>query len=92
MIKIGDPVTFIPAAFRDHSSGFPCELAAELTGRVIYINEAHHYYRVAFDMPGCIGHECFKFFDESEDHESEENTQISAVQRSQDLQGHPSEA
>ena len=73
MIKLGDPVSFIPAAFQAHSAGFPEELAITLTGHVVYINQEHHYYRVAFDMPGCIGHECFKFT-EGSDCESEENT------------------
>lgn len=39
------------------------DLHAEVTGRIVYINEAHRYYRVIYQMPGCTGtaHECFKY-------------------------------
>lgn len=33
----------------------------EITGTVIQIHEEHRWYRVEYELPGCIGHECFKF-------------------------------
>lgn len=60
MIEIGDKITFRPAAFFDNPSGYG-PAPTQVTGTVIYINKEHRYYRVAYEMPGCIGHECFKF-------------------------------
>ena len=62
MIQIGDKVRFRPSANTDHSAGFPDVLAVEVEGTVVYINEAHHWYRVRCDLPGCsVFHECFPF-------------------------------
>ena len=33
----------------------------DVLGTVIYINEEHRFYRVRYELPGCIGHENFKF-------------------------------
>lgn len=61
MIEVGDKVRFIPGAFLEHSENFAEELRREVTGTVIQVNEEHRWYRVEYDMPGYIGHECFKF-------------------------------
>lgn len=60
--QIGDKVRFKPSAYFTGVANFSgSELDVWVTGTVIYINEAHRYYRVAYEKPGCIGHECFKF-------------------------------
>lgn len=61
MIEIGDKVRFTPACNHDHSCGFPEIMRRETTGTVIQIHEEHRWYRVEYTLPGCIGHECFKF-------------------------------
>lgn len=62
MYEIGDTYRFVPAANRDHTAGFSEILRDQkVTGRVIQINEEHRWFRVEYNMPGCIGHECFKF-------------------------------
>lgn len=45
-------------------------LHAEVTGTVIYINRKHNLFRVQYDMPGCIGYECFKIDDKGRYHEN----------------------
>lgn len=61
LVEIGDKIRFVPAANYDHSAGFGEILRNAVTGTVVQIHEAHQWYRVAYPMPGCIGHECFKF-------------------------------
>ena len=64
--ELGDRQTFIPAAFEgEHQQGLlSIRPAAEarVTGTVVYINEAHRWYRVRFDLPGGVpAFECFKY-------------------------------
>lgn len=72
-IEIGDKIRFRPAANYDHSAGFPSELQIEVTGTVEYINRAHGFYRVRYELPGCEGHECFKIDNKGVYHENHEN-------------------
>ena len=72
-IQIGDKVCFRPAANYDHSTGFGEVLHCEVTGTVIYIDRKHNLFRVAYELPGCIGHECFKLDDKGVYHENDEN-------------------
>jgi hypothetical protein len=39
----------------------------EVTGTVDYINEAHGYFRVRYEVFGNVNHECFKFQQKNED-------------------------
>ena len=59
--EVGDRVRFQPCACWNATAGFAGELGAEVTGVVIQINAAHRWYRVEYELPGCIGHETFKF-------------------------------
>ena len=61
--EIGDKIRFKPAGFFESTTAFGQAMPApvEVTGQVIYINEAHRYFRVEYTLSGCIGHECFKF-------------------------------
>lgn len=54
---------FKPAAWLDNPGVYSVQEAQrEVTGTVVYINEAHRYYRVQYERgPGCIGFECFKY-------------------------------
>lgn len=62
MIKIGDKYCFKPSAFFTSTAQFgDASPVKTVTGTVVYINEAHRYFRVEYVLPGCIGHECFKF-------------------------------
>lgn len=40
---------------------------------MIYINRKHNLFRVQYDMPGCIGYECFKIDDKGRYHKNNEN-------------------
>lgn len=59
--EIGDKVRFRPAGFINSRDAFGPDFPVEVTGTVIQIHEEHRWYRVQYTMPGCIGHECFKF-------------------------------
>lgn len=64
--EIGDRKTFVPAAFEgEHQLGLTAiRPSAEnrVTGTVVYINEAHRWCRIRFELPGGIpAFECFKF-------------------------------
>lgn len=61
MVKIGDVVEIIPAANFDHSAGFGEILRDPIPATVIQVNEEKRWYRVEYQLPGCIGHETFKF-------------------------------
>ena len=64
--EIGDRKTWIPAAFEgEHQQGLRSlrsDAEAEVTGTVVYVNHAHRWYRVMFELPGGVpAFECFKF-------------------------------
>lgn len=52
---------FKPAAFSTGVAGFGSDLNVRVDGTVIQVHEEHRWYRVEYKMPGCIGHETFKF-------------------------------
>lgn len=60
--EIGSTLTFRPSAF-EGSGDIDGVLHQKVTGTVVYVNEAHRWYRVAYqtNMPGCIGYEGFKY-------------------------------
>ena len=59
--EVGDKVRFRPAGFINSRDGSGPDFPVEVTGTVIQIHEEHRWYRVEFALPGCIGHETFKF-------------------------------
>ena len=64
--EIGDRRTFVPAAFEgEHQQGLRAirpEAEAEVTGTVVYVNEAHRWFRVRYETPdGGVQHESFKY-------------------------------
>lgn len=60
--ELGDKIRFKPTAYFTGVANFGgSELDIYVTGTVIYINEEHRYYRVQYETPCCIGHECFKY-------------------------------
>lgn len=63
-MKIGDNVTFIPAAWTSITGHNQIELlgaAKNVTGRIERINRAHRWFRVAYEAAGVTQYECFKF-------------------------------
>ena len=61
--EIGSSKSFVPAAFFNCISDINGILHRPVTGRVVYVHEAHRWYRVEFPLGdrGAVGHECFKF-------------------------------
>lgn len=59
--KIGDQVKFKPSAYGDSTTGFGGELNVEVAGKVVQINEPHHWYRAAYEPPQGTRYETFKF-------------------------------
>lgn len=64
--EIGEERTFIPAAFLGsqqfpHSRLMPSTTIPVVTGRVVQVNEAHRWIRVAYDFHGGTLYECFKY-------------------------------
>lgn len=55
---VGDVVSFIPAAFVNY---LDAETALRLSGRVIYVNEAHRYFTVEAPCHGYKIRESFIF-------------------------------
>lgn len=58
MIKLGAWVTFIPESFTRIENA---DIPVEITGRIVYINHEHRYFRVEAEVNGYLLHECFKF-------------------------------
>ena len=59
--EIGDKVRFTPAANFNKSAGFCAELLPPVAGTVVQVNEAHRWYRVRYEVSGCIRYETFKY-------------------------------
>lgn len=62
MVKIGDEMTFTPSAWAGEG-GLGLLKSKTVTGRVDYINRAHRYYRVRYELDTfcgrVVGYECF---------------------------------
>lgn len=57
-------ITFVPTVFLNGITtlvGIKSQRDLHVTGQVVYVNQAHRWYRVKFNLPGCMGYECFKF-------------------------------
>lgn len=67
MIRVGDKISFVPAAFEGRTAGFAVDLGKPVTGEVIFINERRHWCRVEWPIPlgRGVNHECF-YLDEAE--------------------------
>ena len=60
--KIGDRVTFRPAAFMDAQRNKDSNIwPSTVTGTIDYVNRAHRFYRVAFEVHGQIMKESIKY-------------------------------
>lgn len=63
-IRIGAPYTFVPSSFVGEKSGVlpgKKEMPRSMTGRICYINHAHRFFQVAYEIHGYHLNECFKF-------------------------------
>lgn len=61
--EVGEPICWVPAAFTEHNSGVAGMLGAavRLSGRIVYVNLEHRFYRVEAACEGGVLRECFKF-------------------------------
>ena len=60
--QLGDRITFQPAGFVDTlRDDIPNVWPATVTGTVDYINRAHRFYRVGFEVHGKRMEQCLKF-------------------------------
>lgn len=60
-MNIGDTYSWKPAAFEGASGICSFEKLARVSGRVVYINEAHRYFTAEADINGQKLGESFKF-------------------------------
>ena len=63
-MELGETYKFRPEGLDQHSDGSLAHLPGRpryVTGTIDYINEAHRYFRVRYEMWGKAFHECFKF-------------------------------
>ena len=64
MIALGDTYKFRPHGLDVHNDGSLAHLPGRpryVTGTVDYINEAHRFFRVRYELWVNELHECFKF-------------------------------
>ena len=61
--EVGEPICWVPAAFTEHNTGVGWKLGAadRLSGRIVYVDLEHRFYRVEAACEGGVLHECFKF-------------------------------
>ena len=61
--EVGEPFSWEPAAFTEHCANVATFLGAtsRINGRIVYVNEAHRYFRVEGRCEAGILRECFKF-------------------------------
>lgn len=61
MKLIGKRATFTPniSGKPDRENGL--EFVDKTTGKVVYVNEEHQYFRVEYEAYGHVMNECFKF-------------------------------
>lgn len=60
-MRIGYTYTWTPAAFEGASGICNIKRLARVSGRVVYINEAHRYFTAEADINGKKLREIFKF-------------------------------
>lgn len=61
--ELGAPYCWTPFAFTEHNSGVAGMLGAavRVSGRIVYINAEHRFFRVEGRCEGGTIRECFKF-------------------------------
>ncbi len=61
--EVGEPFSWEPAAFTEHCANVTLALGstARISGRIVYVNEAHRFFRVEGRCEAGILRECFKF-------------------------------
>ena len=69
---IGAKIRFKPTCWYAQRSGrqggdILLPAGTEVTGTVDYVNEANGWFRVRYEIFGCVNHECFKFKQKNED-------------------------
>lgn len=60
-MNIGDTYSWTPAAFEGASGICNIKRLARVSGRVVYINEAHRYFTAEAELHGIKLRESFKF-------------------------------
>lgn len=63
-IELGATIHFVPAAFVTEKKGTlpgKLEIPRRVTGRIVYINEAHSYFTVEYELHGNKLRESIKF-------------------------------
>ena len=64
MISLGSEISFTPHAWKEGALGMRELRSRRVTGHVIYINKAHGFCRVVYELKNIFGrstgHECFK--------------------------------
>ena len=61
--EVGEPICWTPAAFThntDNSAGV-LGLTVRVSGRIVYVNAEHRWYRAEASFPGGVIREGFKF-------------------------------
>lgn len=65
MPKVGDKISFVPSAFFQqqppHAGHRLQEVPHRVKATICYVNEAHNWFRAAFEIFGQTQYECFKF-------------------------------
>jgi len=63
--RVGDPYRFTPSAFEgetsDQGATWKKAIPRSVTGRIVYINQAHRFFTVAFTINGAELKESIKF-------------------------------
>lgn len=61
--EVGAPCCWTPAAFTEHNAGVAGLLGAavRVSGRIVYVNLEHRFYRAEAACEGGVIRECFKF-------------------------------
>lgn len=61
--EVGDPICWTPTAFTHNTDKTEYILGStvRVSGRIVYVNEAHRWYRAEATFPGGTIREGFKF-------------------------------
>lgn len=67
-MKIGDKITFVPAAWlekrdidQDPKANRKHGVQYKVTGKIVEIYQEHRYFLVRYKIHGCVQYEAFKF-------------------------------
>lgn len=61
--EVGEPICWTPTAFAHNSdkTEYIPGITVRVSGRIVYVNAAHRWYRAEASFPGGTIRECFKF-------------------------------